>query len=153
MGTSVIAPAGVAPSGSRIQVGFWAEATARRVRGYSGGQLVVDSNNALVVYEKTPYPAYWFPLSDVRREFLQEGETNSAGTTYWDLTVDGRTETKAARSVAEASDERQALNGYICFYWNKLSAWFEEDDEIFVHARIPTHASTCFAARDTFVWK
>jgi len=137
MGTSLITPAGVAPSGSRIQPAFWAETTARRVRGYAGGQLIVDSNNAHIVYEKVPFPAYWFPLADVRQEFLHEGETNSAGTTYWDLTIGDRTEVKAARSVAGANDDRQVLNGYICFYWNKLDSWFEEDEEVFVHARDP----------------
>jgi uncharacterized protein (DUF427 family) len=137
MEASVISPAGVARPGSRIQTTFWAEATPRRVRGYAGGHLIVDSKNTLVVYEKVPYPAYWFPLSDVRQEFLTAGETNSAGTTYWDLSVGGRTETRAARSVSGAEDERQVLNGYICFYWNKLDSWFEEDDEVFVHARDP----------------
>jgi len=120
-----------------MQAVFWAETTARRVRGYAGGRLIVDSNSALVVYEKTPYPSYWFPLADVRQEFLHADQTNSAGTTYWDLTVGDRTETRAARSVSGAEDERQVLNGYICFYWNKLDSWFEEDDEVFVHARDP----------------
>ncbi len=137
MSALVTVPDGVAPPGSRMQAAFWAEATARRVRGYAAGQLIVDSRNALVVYEKVPFPAYWFPLADVRQEFLQAGETNSAGTTYWNLAVGDNIEAKAARLVSGVTDERQVLNGYICFYWNKLDSWFEEDDEVFVHARDP----------------
>ena len=124
-----------AASGSRNQPVFWAETTARRVRAYFGGELIVDSRQALLVYEKVPVPAYWFPFADVRQEFLAAGDTNSAGTNYWDLTVNGRTESKAARSVSQADGERQVLNGYISFYWSKIDSWFEEDDEVFVHSR------------------
>jgi uncharacterized protein (DUF427 family) len=35
-------------------------------------------------------------------------------------------------SVAELKD-------YIAFSWNAVDAWYEEDDEVFVHARDPYH--------------
>jgi uncharacterized protein (DUF427 family) len=27
----------------------------------------------------------------------------------------------------------------MAFYWHKLDAWYEEDDEVFVHPRDPYH--------------
>lgn len=33
--------------------------------------------------------------------------------------------------------------GYVAFYWNKMDAWFEEDEEVFVHARDPYKRIDC----------
>ena len=29
---------------------------------------------------------------------------------------------------------------YVAFYWNKMDAWYEEDEEVFVHAKGPVQA-------------
>lgn len=29
------------------------------------------------------------------------------------------------------------IQGYLAFYWNRVDAWYEEDEEIFVHPRDP----------------
>jgi uncharacterized protein (DUF427 family) len=31
----------------------------------------------------------------------------------------------------------EELAGYVAFYWDRVDAWFEEDDEVFKHARDP----------------
>ncbi len=33
--------------------------------------------------------------------------------------------------------EVAALHDFVAFYWNRVDHWYEEDDEIFVHARDP----------------
>ena len=35
------------------------------------------------------------------------------------------------------------ISNYIAFYWNKVDHWFEEDEEIFVHARDPHKRVDC----------
>jgi uncharacterized protein (DUF427 family) len=34
-------------------------------------------------------------------------------------------------------DEGEVYAGYLAFYWGRVDHWFEEDEEIFVHARSP----------------
>ena len=36
-------------------------------------------------------------------------------------------------------DAPEALRGLIAFYWNRMDAWFEEDEEVFGHPRDPYH--------------
>ena len=35
------------------------------------------------------------------------------------------------------------IAGYIAFYWNKMNHWYEEDEEVFVHARDPFRRIDC----------
>ncbi len=42
------------------------------MRAYLGGELVADTTHPLLVWEKPYYPAYYFPLADVRIELLEE---------------------------------------------------------------------------------
>src|SRR4051794_12375013 len=47
------------------------EPGAKRVRAYLGGEVVVDSARPVLVWEVPYYPAYYFPLEDVRTELLE----------------------------------------------------------------------------------
>ena len=47
------------------------EQGAKRVRVYLGGEVVADTTRPLLVWEKPYYPAYYFPLADVRGELLE----------------------------------------------------------------------------------
>ena len=42
------------------------EPVPRRIRGYLGGELVVDTVRALYVWEWANYPQYYIPSGDVR---------------------------------------------------------------------------------------
>jgi len=42
----------------------------KRVRVYLGGEVVADSTNVKLVWEKPYYPVYYFPEADVRVELL-----------------------------------------------------------------------------------
>src|SRR5262245_11511271 len=44
---------------------------AKRVRAYFAGDLVADTIRPVLVWEIPYYPAYYFPLSDVRTELLE----------------------------------------------------------------------------------
>jgi hypothetical protein len=43
--------------------------------------------------------------------------------------------TRAAKVVVDSHDDR--LLGMVMFNWDALDAWFEEDEQIFVHPRNP----------------
>src|SRR5438876_9307866 len=46
------------------------EMSAKRVRTYLGGECVGDSVRPRLVWENPSYPAYYFPIEDVRVDLL-----------------------------------------------------------------------------------
>ena len=56
---------------------------------------------------------------------------------YWSLTVGGRKVDDILWSYETPFDEVPDLAGIGAFYWGKVDNWYEEDEEIFVHARDP----------------
>ena len=62
----------MAESRGRVRV----EDGLKRVRVYSGGEVVADTRNVKLVWEKPWYPTYYFPADDVRTDLLvATGET------------------------------------------------------------------------------
>jgi len=124
----------------RIPAGIWIEPSPRWVRTYCGGVKIADSKRALLMFERGPLPTYWFPIEDVNLEHLTAEDHMSAdGTMFWSLRVGDRVVEKAARSQPDPAGDRAALKDHIAFFWAKMDAWYEEDDEVFVHPRDPYH--------------
>ena len=116
------------------------EPTAKRVRTQIGGITVADSTDVLMVWEVPYFPTYYFPRSDVRIDlFSDSGETKrspSRGTAeLHNITVGDRTVGQAARVWNESKVEE--VEGYVSFHWGSMDAWFEEEVEVYVHARDP----------------
>ena len=116
------------------------EPTAKRIRARIGGVDLADSTNVLMVWEIPYFPTYYFPPADVRVDlFTDSGETQrspSRGTaTIHDITVGDRTVPGAARIWDDVKIDE--LGGYVSLDWSAIDHWFEEDDEVFVHARDP----------------
>jgi uncharacterized protein (DUF427 family) len=84
---------------------------AKRIRAYLGGELVADTTHPLLVWEHPRYPAYYFAAADVQLELLQPQHYE--------------------RSSIEGIPEAVKLD------WDAMDAWFEEDEQVFVHARNP----------------
>ena len=99
---------------------------------------MADSTRALLAWEPRRLAVYWFPTEDVRMDLLARKESAS-GTARWDLRVGERVAENAAWSYPEPDAEREQLRGHIAFFWNSLDAWFEEDDQVYVHPRDPYH--------------
>ncbi len=120
------------------------EPSPRRVRAYFNGALVADSRDMVLFFER-PYPNYYFPQRDVRMEWLARRDAIASGDprgdkVTWDLEVEGRRAPGAAFTYLKPPRPGQAdLGRYITFVWGAMDHWFEEDDEIFVHARNPYH--------------
>ena len=113
---------------------------AKRVRVYLGAEVVADTTSAKYVWERPYYPTYYFPAADVRKDLLVDtGETYrspSRGTASVHSVKAGGQEASAAARVWDQS-EIDAINGYVSFNWNAMSRWFEEEEEVYVHARDP----------------
>jgi uncharacterized protein (DUF427 family) len=116
------------------------ETPAKRVRAYLGGQVVADTIRPVLVWEVPYYPAYYFPVDDVRADALEP----DGGTVHSPSRGDARTFTvtaggKRAPGAAWRYDDSpiEELRDLIRFDWDAMDAWFEEDEEVFTHPRDP----------------
>jgi uncharacterized protein (DUF427 family) len=115
------------------------EPVPRRIRAMLGGEVVLDTTSALYVWEWQPYPQYYIPAKDVKPgvlvdedhpQKLHRGTARRHG-----LMAGGVSRPGAARVYTD--DAIAGLAGTVRFEWAALDAWFEEDEEIFVHPRNP----------------
>jgi uncharacterized protein (DUF427 family) len=119
------------------------ERSPRWIRAFFGGKPIADSKNVLLVFEPRRLPVYYFPLTDVRMEVLRPTDYSvsasgaSSERKRWTLEADGRSVPNAAWSFPEPDAAHKPLKDHIAFFWDKLDAWFEEDQEVFVHPRDP----------------
>jgi uncharacterized protein (DUF427 family) len=116
----------------------------RRVRGILGHEAVVDSKRALLQFELQHLPVWYFPRADVRTDLLVPSAKRTKcphkGTaSYWNIVVGDRVVKDAVWSYEDTIAGRDDIKDRLAFYWNRLDAWFEEDDEVFVHPRDPYH--------------
>src|SRR5215469_951973 len=111
----------------------------RRIRAVLAAQTVLDTTRALYVWEWPHYPQYYIPLADVRRGLLvPEGQTRRSRRGLEDLhalRVSDVERPHAARVLSESPVE--GLAGTVRFAWEAMDAWYEEDEQVFVHPRNP----------------
>jgi uncharacterized protein (DUF427 family) len=112
----------------------------KRVRTYLGGVLVADTLTPLLVWEGPNYPTYYFPVADVNAELLvpddevRHSPSRGDGKLY--TVKAGGAEARGAATRYEDSPIPE-IRDYVRFEWKAMDSWFEEDEEVFVHARDP----------------
>jgi uncharacterized protein (DUF427 family) len=115
----------------------------KRIRVKFGGRTIADSRNVLVLRSNHFLPIYFFPPSSVDQSVLKPSthrEPHAVGgeTTYWDIDSGDISAANAAWSFVSPPDENLSpLAGRIAFTWKSVDQWFEEEEEVFVHARDP----------------
>jgi uncharacterized protein (DUF427 family) len=136
---------------ARLRDGVHIELSPRRVRAYFNNQPLADSQKVLLVYETTRPPVYWFPIEDVSMDLLELKEPAAgagAGTQHWRSCIGARVADNIAWSYTEPTGDLAPLAGHIAFYWNAVDAWYEEDEQVFVHPRDPyTRVDTVHSSR------
>lgn len=118
------------------------EPVGRRVRGYLGGVPVVDSLDTRVLLEQGHLPVYYFPQGDVAEECLRRTDHSThcphkGDASYWTVSAGSKTATNAAWGYLEPFPHLAPLAGLVAFYWDAMDEWWEEDEQVFVHARDP----------------
>ena len=115
------------------------EPVPRRIRATLGGRVVLDTQRAVYVWEWPNYPQYYIPLADVSTDVLIDEDRVqklSRGTARrHGLRVDDQDRPASARVYTD--DALEGLAGMVRFEWDALDAWFEEDEQVFVHPRNP----------------
>ena len=115
------------------------EPVPRRIRATLNGRTVIDTTDAIYVWEWPNYPQYYIPLKDVdpailvdedHTQKLHRGTSRLHGVALGEVSHPG-----SARLYTE--DSLTGLAGRVRFDWDALDAWYEEDEEVFVHPRNP----------------
>lgn len=124
--------------------GIRLEPCPKRVRVVAAGQMVVDSRRVTMMLEPKHLPVYYFPREHVRMELLIPAKSSIVSAlkgpaTYWTLRNGDRIVPDAFFSYDDAPSECPDLSGLIGMYWGKMDAVFEEEEEVFTHAREPHH--------------
>lgn len=118
------------------------EPSRKRIRVVFGGETIVDTTDSLILFERGHVPVYYVPRKDAAMELLMPTDHSThcpfkGDASYFTVSAGGKTAENAVWSYARPFDECAGITGYLAFYWNKMDAWFEEDEEVFVHARSP----------------
>lgn len=126
------------------QLGYEFESSPRRVRAVFGGAVVADSQGMRLLRPPWGPPTYFFPRRDVRSELLVPSEyatlhADLGPASYWNVTAGGRTAENAAKTYRQPPKALAGLADCVTLDWNAMDAWYEEDEEIFVHPRDPRH--------------
>jgi uncharacterized protein (DUF427 family) len=115
------------------------EPCPRRVRAELNGTTVLDTLDALYLWEWEHYPQFLIPARDIDPAVLvDEGRSHklSRGTVASLGLRAGDVERPGAGKRYDESRLPQIV-GFVRFDFDALDAWFEEEEQIFVHPRSP----------------
>ncbi|KAI0303717.1 hypothetical protein B0F90DRAFT_1809436 [Multifurca ochricompacta] len=102
----------------------YSEDAQRHVRVLFGGEYIIDTHKAKLVWEHPYYPYYYFHSSDLSERFLRNPKHGEKYMIY-DLIVADRTAEEAVTVYTEGD------------FKNLVDAWLEEDEEIYIHPKDP----------------
>lgn len=110
------------------------EATAKRVRVMFGGETIADSTNVQLLFEPRHRPVCYFPPADVRSDLLEPSRHRTAcphkgEASHWSIVVGERRASDAVWCYESPRPGREDIAGRFAFYWNRVEAWFEEDED------------------------
>jgi len=110
------------------------EIAPKRVRVLFGGQYIVDTDNAKLVWLKHYYPVYFFDAKDVPEKYLARSLDFTEDNKYevYDVVVGNNKVLGAATKYVDGE-----LKGLVTILFGAMDAWLEEDEQIFVHPKDP----------------
>ncbi len=125
------------------------EMSPRWVRTVLAGRVVADSKRPVlyVAYgppirpgsHKPELPTYFFPIEDIAVDILEVAEVLD-GRQWYNANVAGRRVEHAAWAFEDPPGSGvEGLAGHLTFDWDRMDAWYEEEEEVFEHARDPQH--------------
>jgi uncharacterized protein (DUF427 family) len=125
------------------------EAYPRRLRAVVGDRVVLDSTRARLLHETAIGPVPYVPLEDLDASLLTRTETSThcpfkGDASYWTLTVGDRVIEDLVWSYEEPLDPAPWLQGFAALYWDRVDAWYVEDERVAGKLRDPYHRVDVF---------
>jgi class 3 adenylate cyclase/uncharacterized protein (DUF427 family) len=101
------------------------EPSGKRVRVEFNGARIADSARALVLHETRLPPAYYFPVEDVRMDFLERTPHTThcpfkGNAAYWSVKVGDRVAENAVWAYEEPYRDAEPIRGYVSFYRDRV---------------------------------
>ena len=136
------APSNYAIDGPAHRLFF--EPHPRRVRAVLAGRTVLDTVRGQLLHESNLLPVLYVPIEDLDAGALEPTDKRThcpfkGDASYWSLRVGDRVSKNAAWTYREPLGAASWLTGYAALYWDRVDAWYEEDDEVRGHLRDPYH--------------
>jgi uncharacterized protein (DUF427 family) len=111
----------------------------KRIRVVANGVTVADTVDGLILHESDHIPIYYFPLSDIRMDLFEPGQRAThcpfKGTAAHYSLRGAPGYEDILWHYPEPVPGCPDISGHASFYWHHVDQWFEEDEEVFVHAR------------------
>lgn len=119
----------------------YVEPYPHRVRGWYGGELVVDTRDARLLHEAGALPQWLLPRADLRLlEPTDDVRDDPKGRLRrWSLQLGERRHESAAYDVVEPAAGMPDLTDLVAVDFAALDRWLEEEDEVIGHPRDPYH--------------
>src|SRR3954447_9852158 len=116
----------------------------RRGRARLAGEVVLDSTRGALLHESNILPRLYVPLEDVRTDLLERTDHSThcpfkGDASYWSVRVGDRIAENAVWGYPEPKPEAPWLAGWQAFYFDRVDAWYDEDERVFGHLRDPYH--------------
>jgi uncharacterized protein (DUF427 family) len=107
----------------------------RRIRAELGGQIVIDTEGALLLHETGLKPALYVPIDDVRAGTLDRTDRTShcpfkGDASYRTITVDDGVAENALWIYDAPLETATWLQGFAGVYLDRLDRWYDEDEEV-----------------------
>lgn len=99
----------------------------RRVTVRLGGEVIAESDRALLVEETGHGPVHYIPMTDARAHLFRPTDTRThcpfkGDASYWSVSAGGKEARDAAWSYDLPYDEAAALQGYVAFYPSRVDS-------------------------------
>ena len=107
----------------------------RRVRAELGGEVVIDTEGAVLLHETGLRPALYVPLTSIRSDTLSRTDHSThcpfkGDASYRTITVGDGVAENALWVYDEPLEPASWLDGYAGVYLERLDRWFDEDEEV-----------------------
>lgn len=116
----------------------------RRLRALVGGEVVADTESAMLLHETNILPAAYFPIADVDFDLLTATDHTThcpykGDAAYWSIQAGGERRENAVWGYPEPTESAPWLVDYVAFYWDRVDTWLDEDVEVRGHLTDPFH--------------
>ena len=142
-------PLGRNPNGQFLAPGMpervlYAEPLRRRLRAELGGRTVVQSDDAVVLFEPGRYPVAYFPAGDfadgaLRRTGHRTRHADLGDTAWYEVVGGTREAARGAWQHVDLPEHAKLLEDRVALAWRAMDGFYEEDDRILGHAADPYH--------------